>query len=863
MNRNDVNRKTWYLLILMPVIYLAVSVLVVFLVKNNVAYPTGSDTMYHIFRGDYVYNSIKEGSWYPIYNSMWYNGVEIMRYWAPLTAYYMALCQMIAGGGQLAGYLIFVGSVCFFNSISWLIIGRKMNRPYLGAFVGLIWFFMPNNLLALFVEGNLARSLCMIFLPVFIYAVCEYLSERKRIYIPIIIVTFALMAMCHLGYAGMIALAVLIYCIVYMFQQGNKRAVLEVIVSILLGFMVLGIWLVASLNGGITSLDNSENMANFFQKFVVTLNPLDRIKSNNSHFYYGLAACIIAVCGIFLGYKKSRTGFVTAVVILVCTTTAMYPVLSLLPGSQYLWMLRFISIALCFILYSFLKWDTLKKPLVLLMCVLLIADIVPSLTLITGGSLLTADNKLSLSRMFSRYNSTSEDNSSDTSLIDDILSLNMTDTSEAEDRINQTQNHTLISKAQSITGQRLALMDASSLGAMGAWLTADWNNGVPATFGAGWEAANTSTNIANLNKAMAESRFYYMFDRCEELGNDTVIVRLSQLNKYTGTLDKLDEAANAVGYKLVDYNGDYRLYHLDVNGNWGTLSTYEAIGIGSGASGISLRFPAVEETDSYNLDDYTFEQLSQYKGIFLDGFTYNDKESAEELIIRLSEAGVKIIISADSIPQDKTTHTQTFLGVTCNAVKFENGYPEMNTRIGRVYTDMFPQGHTEWNTVYLDGLDTSYGSVDDNGLSLDFYGTVKNDNIIMCGLGIMNFYSMTGDKTVGRLLENMSGLTQETLPQRKIVPLTIDYTGSTITITSNEDNVNTALAYHDIFSTAQNIEKKNNLMYIQKGTTVINIKVPYVWQGAIVSIAGIILSVVWVIALGKTGKSGKNKNENI
>lgn len=392
MNRNDVNRKTWYLLILMPVIYLAVSVLVVFLVKNNVAYPTGSDTMYHIFRGDYVYNSIKEGSWYPIYNSMWYNGVEIMRYWAPLTAYYMALCQMIAGGGQLAGYLIFVGSVCFFNSISWLIIGRKMNRPYLGAFVGLIWFFMPNNLLALFVEGNLARSLCMIFLPVFIYAVCEYLSERKRIYIPIIIVTFALMAMCHLGYAGMIALAVLIYCIVYMFQQGNKRAVLEVIVSILLGFMVLGIWLVASLNGGITSLDNSENMANFFQKLVVTLNPLDRIKSNNSHFYYGLAACIIAVCGIFLGYKKSRTEFVTAVVILVCTTTAMYPVLSLLPGSQYLWMLRFISIALCFILYSFLKWDTLKKPLVLLMCVLLIADIVPSLTLITGGSLLTADN---------------------------------------------------------------------------------------------------------------------------------------------------------------------------------------------------------------------------------------------------------------------------------------------------------------------------------------------------------------------------------------------------------------------------------------------------------------------------------------
>ena len=71
----------------------------------------------------------------------------------------------------------------------------------------------------------------------------------------------------------------------------------------------------------------------------------------------------------------------------------MYPVLKILPGSQYLWMLRFISIALCMILYSFLKWDTLKKPLVVLFCVILIADIVPSLPLITGDG-----NNISVSK---------------------------------------------------------------------------------------------------------------------------------------------------------------------------------------------------------------------------------------------------------------------------------------------------------------------------------------------------------------------------------------------------------------------------------------------------------------------------------
>ena len=60
-----------------------------------------------------------------------------------------------------------------------------MKRPVLGAFIGFIWFFMPNNLCALFVEGNLARSLSMIFLPLFIYEVSEYLKDRKVIRIPL------------------------------------------------------------------------------------------------------------------------------------------------------------------------------------------------------------------------------------------------------------------------------------------------------------------------------------------------------------------------------------------------------------------------------------------------------------------------------------------------------------------------------------------------------------------------------------------------------------------------------------------------------------------------------------------------------
>lgn len=833
MNKQGKNHVLYYTLsIIGCIVYVAlivsVSVMVVKIVSQNGTYPAGSDTMYHIYRGDYVYNSIKDGNWYPLYDYMWYNGVELMRYWAPLAAYFMAFCEMLAGGNMLIGYLIFVGIISVLGALSWLYIGIRMKRPVLGAFIGFIWFFMPNNLCALFVEGNLARSLSMIFLPLFIYEVSEYLKDRKVIRIPFVMISFILIALCHLGYAGMVALAVLVYCIVHMIEGYSKRAAADIVISILLSFMLIGVWLVASLNGGITSLDNSENMANFFQKIVYTLNPVDRITTDYAHFYFGLAAAILAVGGMFFGYKKSRAGFVTAIITLICTATAMYPVLKILPGSQYLWMLRFISIALCMILYSFLKWDTLKKPLIVFFCVLLVLDIVPSIPLITGGL-----DTISITK--------------------NGVSIN-TDNDSVWDRLDMQQDNTLISKAQSITKQRIALLDDSSLGSMGAFLVSDWNNAIPAAYGAGREAANTSTNIVRINRALADGNYYYVFDRCRELGNDTVLVRLSSLEKYGVSVKDMDMAAGASGYSVAGENAAYRLYHMDTYDNWGTISKYEVIGIGSGTPLISQSFPAVEETDSDNLNDYSYEQLSQYKQVILDGFTYDDKTAAEELVLRLSEAGVKVVIYADGIPQEKTTQSQEFLGVTCSDIVFKNGYPDMDTKLGVLYPDLFPKGYATWQTVYVTGLDNTWGSVMDNGLKLDFYGTVKNDNIIVCGLNLAYYYGVSADKSVGRLLSDMMDITPVQLPERTNIELKVEHDVNGITITSDYDNVNTSLSYHDIFVSDEWLGKKNNLTYVRAGVTKITFKVPYLWQGLCVSVAGLILSVAWVVVLARFNK---------
>ena len=48
-----------------------------------------------------------------------------------------------------------------------------------------------------------------------------------------------------------------------------------------------------------------------------------------------------------------------------------YPVLVNMPGSQYLWMLRFISIALTVLMVSFFFWNTLKRKVIFIIAIAL------------------------------------------------------------------------------------------------------------------------------------------------------------------------------------------------------------------------------------------------------------------------------------------------------------------------------------------------------------------------------------------------------------------------------------------------------------------------------------------------------------
>lgn len=812
--------------------YVLIGMLVAFLTARSGIYPAGSDTMFYVYRGDLMYNSIKnDGNWFPLIDPQWYNGVQSFRYWSPLSSWILAGCQALAGGSSFDGYLIFVGLMYFFCAIPWMYIGYRHDRPVLGSVIGAIWFFVPNNLFMLYAEGVLARSISMTVMPIFIVAIYDYLKDGSWKKLITIILSFIFIIMCHVGWAGMVLISVAIFFLFYYIL--NRKAlhgthrILSVAVCCALSMVICGIWVLPSLSGGITGIDSLSVMANFFQPLMHSISPIGRTAEgiivnrwNDPDVklmpYFGCAAFIIGVIGSFLSKRHSAPGFITAVTICLMTTTAAYPILLMLPGSQYLWMLRFFSIALTLLFASLLFWKSLKK-------------------IILGAAMLSL-------------------------IVEAFLGLRMMLGNEnwvkPEERYDLLEEEYLIDTGKEETIQRFTAPEPFGGTYEAVYIMAGYGDDrVPISLGQGVQAAADYRNIIQVNESTEQYSFLYTFDRLLELGNDTVLfptANYSNNDKILNTLE-VDSAASKNGYNLVESSKDFRLYHLDdkllenVDKNFGVISKYRGIGIGRSAPTISIDFPMVEETVSWCINDYTYEQLSQYDIVFLAGFTYTDKPAAEEMLIKLSENGTRIVIMADGIPSDEHTGSRAFLGLECYPIRFKNGYPELDTIDGYLNCDLFPAGYTDWLTVYVNGLDEVWGTVDDFEQNLPFYGTVKNDNIVVIGLNLSYHYALTKDPTVGALLSHAYRVNAYELPEREIVPLQIDYYNDRIEIVSDYDDVCTTLAWHDIFEPDNGAYTKNHLTFVNKGKTVIKLHYPYFWQGLAVTVFGIVVTIFFIL----------------
>lgn len=796
----------------------------------NTIYPDSvdTDTFGHLFKSNYLYHSLKEGNWYPIYTEYWYNAMELFRYWPPLSYYVLALLQFCTGGDVLNAFYLFAGVVYLINMMGWLTLGKSENCLLLAFITGNLYFFCPDNIRIFMGEGNTPRIFITALLPYVFYFVWEIVHYEKRKKLIGLACVIWMITLTHYMIAAMTGITIFIFCMVYALMNKKWCGIVFVTVDLVLAYLSAGIFLIPGLTGGGLTSQNSEasiaTINQWAQEALKSLNPFYRVRDGYvRNFYFGIAIFIIVLLGIIAANKKTGPGFVTTLLIFVSTTTTASMVVRLLPMSQVFWMQRFVPMAMCIFFFSVLLWKQLKKSVIMIFVM---------------GMLLDSATTAKL-----------------------LIELRQEPIGEL---VEQEMSDYLLPEAVKLTQNRLGILDNSIWGAIPSWyLSKDMNeDSVPFSFGWAYQGAETIDNIVSINEAAQEGFYEFVFDRLLELGDDTVLVDKSLFME--NNVDGMKQAARLCGYTLIQENDKVWLYHLEnAEGTFGVKKKYRNLAIGQHAEAICYIYPEFAYSNRGVLEDYTLEELVQYEKIYLSGFTYRDKATAEKLLLDAAAQGVKIYIDMQHIPLNALLGKAEFLNVYAQHVEFTEKFPIMSTNNGSQFKLNFQEaGYPIWNTVYLAGAQNSLKEAYyDKATRLTYVAQNDNPNITFLGFNTIYYYKQNRMPELLIFLNEVFEEEPGRIAESEIVPITVSYEKDKITICTESDEVNTGIAALDCFEVVGNEEKSvyNQLLMVNQGTTVFAVKYSDFAVGMLVSVIGVLGSIIYWWFLLVVYKGGSNR----
>ena len=782
-------------------------------VNRTGTYPWGYDALGHIFKGDLLYQNIKEGNFYPLYTDMWYNGIQPYRYWAPVPYYILAAFQFLTGGDPISGYQLFTVFCFIVGALGWLLWGIREKRIFWATFFGILWFCMPDNIRVFYLEGNVPRITIAFLLPYMFYFIWHFMEYRKKWAIIPVILLMSLICMNHLMIAAMLGITTFFFLLYYGIINHRLGEPVEVLIGMVLGIILTGVWLYPALQGGLMSIDQgavSDVMRSLTFPFTQSLNPFLRLK-NFEPWYFGLSFFLIALVGLFLANKKSRASFLTLLTVFLGTTTALVPFLIKLPMNQLLWMMRFTPIAYAIFTIGVLAWKELKRVVLILFAVMLAAD-----------------------SAISFY----------------VLAYNVQPNAEEVRMYDET--------AQA-TSQRTALIDLSQFNSWPSYWLCTGENAVKYAYGWAWQGAGTAQNIMLINSSFEKERYAYLFDRCIEMGCDTVLVKKDRVKDF----DKLHEGATLSSFQLLsEYENGYLYKLADAPEHFGIKTTYYGLAVGSSSTEIILEFPGFQIATESKIDHYTLEELCKYEILYLSGFEYDSKSAAETLLREAADRGVKIVLDMNRVPYDPFTNRLTFLDVTAQPIQFESKLPDLHVT-GQVYfPTTFKEEFRNWNTVYLEDVPNPLGFSWFGGNKLTFIGQDTTRNITYVGFNLLYHGIVNEDSNVIDIFATVMGKMANALPKRELVPIDIQVDQNEITIHSDGDKVNTTLAYLDAFETEQKTETIHDLLVVDEPEVKIQVTYPYFKQGTIVSLSGLLGTGIFLWSVfRRRNKKGRNRGE--
>lgn len=769
-----------------------VALITVTLLNKTGTVPLGADTFGHLYKAERLYNQIRQGEWLLAYDAHWYNGIQPFRYWAPIPYYIIAFLNFFVEDIQKA-YDLFVMGICVVGGMGFVAWGRETKRYSLGIILGILWFFMPNNIRVLFAEGNLPFVIVITCVPYILLVYIKSLTATNKFPFVALAVWMAFITMNHAMLTAMTGIVLCLYGIVWALVHKAYKPVVKALTCGALGVFTMSFWLIPALEGGIMSLTSEaavEVMKSLAYPLATSLNPLERLMFYDI-FYFGLGSAVVIVVGLLFTYKKEKIPFWIAAFILIGTTPIAADVLGKLPFGQLLWMYRFTSIAMCLILIGILIWKKLRKSILILCMGVLVIDGLSNYAILgKKGEINTALEQV-------------------------------------------------IEQAIEVSDVRVALLDLSHNDAYPSYRFMYNPQGKPVkqVYGWAWQGAATGENIVLLNTALEMNYYGIMFDRALELGADTIIIP----NYLVADQESLAKWAEQVGYEKVATEVEYSLYKYPVTQEFGTKVTYKGLLIGDKSENIGYMFPTCMNGESGYIDDYTVEELTTYQAIFLSGHKWHNKKAAEQLLNEVASSGTKIII--DTVGQEDTLYD-----VHLQPIQVDKTINQFIYEGEELVVEQLPKAYEDFRVNFIaeDLPSDNYAVIGTHHVS---YVKNHHPNMSTVALNLPYYAYLTKDESLLAVLEDLSGLTAYALPKREVVPIEVEM-NEKISITAPKDTV-VPIAYIedlkpivgkgniDVLHHLIVMEEEHTELEIEEGTT------PLGWAMSGIAVIALVVIIVW------------------
>ena len=339
------NRQRWIYNLTGIFILLSLSVILVLVLHAINWEPSGNDIWGHMYKGQYMYQSLKKGDLYPLFDMKWYNGIQLYRYWPPLSYYVMALCLFFTGGDVISAYILLLGIVFFAGGLPFVIWGNITDRRRVGVPAGALWFFMPAIIKVSFCDGNLPQIITTAITPYVIFFLCRYVHDKSKKAAVGLFASMFFMVLGHVMVTAITGLAAFIYLFIDQLINKDWKRMFMALCYMVCGILLAGIIIVPALSGGgvaAAEQTGSTILVDYSYPLSVSLNPFYRFVINSRDVYYfGIGVMLICILGAFLARGKRTAGFIFAIILVALTTTSAAVFLSKLPFSSLFWMTRF------------------------------------------------------------------------------------------------------------------------------------------------------------------------------------------------------------------------------------------------------------------------------------------------------------------------------------------------------------------------------------------------------------------------------------------------------------------------------------------------------------------------------------------